>query len=306
MNPTDFQAILDTTHCRIHAGEVTDATIDLVGTLRHLRLTNDEDYWQQVVRPACEQHPLRDVFLQDPLTRRTREKPRGYAGDAVMLDQLYFRVPPSPLTPIGAQVFAYTSGSPAGDGVLWRMKMLAREIDHAAARFGSARVLSPACGHLREAAESKALAEGMVEKLFAVDQDVESLDVASRDYGQLPIDVQAGSVRGVLNGDVRFDALHLAYAAGLYDYLAEPIAQALTARLFGMLAPGGKLIVPNFLTTNHARGYMETFMDWHLIVRDRVQIERLGHGVPRDEIASSRYFEDPFGVVGYLELVRSG
>lgn len=94
MNPTDLHAMLDTTHRRIQAGEVTDAMIHLVGRLCHLRLANDEDYWQQVVRPACEQHPLRDVFLQDPLTRRTREKPRGYAGDAVMLDQLYYRVPP--------------------------------------------------------------------------------------------------------------------------------------------------------------------------------------------------------------------
>src|SRR6185369_13041245 len=34
-------------------------------------------------------HELWDVFCQDPLTRRAFEKPRGYAGDAVMMDFVY-------------------------------------------------------------------------------------------------------------------------------------------------------------------------------------------------------------------------
>ncbi|MGQ0619692.1 MAG: class I SAM-dependent methyltransferase, partial [Panacagrimonas sp.] len=83
-------------------------------------------------------------------------------------------------------------------------------------------------------------------------------------------------MRGILKGETNLRGFHLAYAAGLYDYLQEPQAQALTERLFDMLAPGGKLIVPNFLATNRGRGYMESFMDWHLIVRTREQIERLG------------------------------
>ena len=107
-----------------------------------------------------------------------------------------------------------------------------------------------------------------------------------------------------MKGRLSLTNLHLAYAAGLYDYLAEPIATSLSAKLFSMLAPKGKLIVPNFLTTNHGRGYMESFMDWHLIVRSQVQIEQLAAAIPREEIAEQRYFEDPFGVVGYLEIVK--
>ncbi len=140
--------------------------------------------------------------------------------------------------------------------------------------------------------------------MHAIDQDIESLGLVSSDYGHLKVQPQVGSLRHVLRGRISVPPVHVAYAAGLYDYLEDRIAIALTARLFSMLAPGGKVIVPNFLTTNHARGYMESFMDWHLIVRDQRQIEGLAAAIPESEIAEQRYFEDPFGVVGYLEIVK--
>lgn len=272
--------------------------------LTQLRLNQSNDYWNQVVRPHCNAHPLVDIYVQDPYTRRAREKPRGYAGDAVMLDFVYSRTPPAGTSPVGVQTFEMTPGSLAAEGVRWRAEFLAREIDEVADRFGCARVFALAAGHLRELRHSKAFAEGRIEQVVAMDQDAESLAVVASEYAGSVVITQLGSVRGILKGEVSLHGFHLAYAAGLYDYLPEPQAQALSARLFDMLAPGGKLIVPNFLASNHGRGYMESFMDWHLIVRDREQIERLdsrgGGGITR------RYFEDPFGVVGYLELTKAG
>lgn len=36
----------------------------------------------------CRNHPLREIILSDPYSRRAFEKPRGYAGNAVMLDYI--------------------------------------------------------------------------------------------------------------------------------------------------------------------------------------------------------------------------
>jgi extracellular factor (EF) 3-hydroxypalmitic acid methyl ester biosynthesis protein len=35
---------------------------------------------------ACLRHPLRELVHQDPFTRRAFSKPKGYAGDAALLD----------------------------------------------------------------------------------------------------------------------------------------------------------------------------------------------------------------------------
>src|SRR5579872_2044960 len=40
-------------------------------------------------RTICQSHPLSQIVLEDPYSRRAYEKPRGYAGDAVMLDYIY-------------------------------------------------------------------------------------------------------------------------------------------------------------------------------------------------------------------------
>lgn len=273
--------------------------------LTKLRRSVPETEWLEKIKPIVAAHPVFLLLRQDPYTQRAWSKPRGYAGDAVMLDYLYFAEPPAGTSGIGVGVFQNAIVSPGGLAVKWRAQLLGQEIDAIAARSQAARVLSLACGHLREAMFSKALSNGGVEALFAVDQDPESLKQAQNDYGHLPVKIQRGAVKEVLKGTVAFDNLHLAYAAGLYDYLPQPVAKQLTTRLFGMLTPGGKVIVTNFLTDNPVRGYMEAVMDWNLVLRTEQDITALAAGLPATQIASQRYHQDPYGVVGYLEVVKA-
>ena len=83
------------------------------------------------------------------------------------------------------------------------------------------------------------------------------------------------------------------------------VATALTAKLFSMLDTGGIVIVPNFLDRNPARRCMESFTDGKLLMRSREEIIRLAASVPKHEIASQRYYEDPYGVVAYVELKKA-
>ena len=300
-----IQATLDRALQALQTGEVHAALQAVCEHLHDLRQQASSDFWTGVIRPTCDVHPIGRIVLEDPFTRRARNKPRGYAGDAEMIDYLYNQVAPAGTTAAGQQVFAFTTSAPSGKAVRWRLSHLADTIDQTASEHPHCRVLSLACGHLREAGLSQAVRGGAVSVLHAIDQDPVSLAVVRRDYADIPcMSAAEGSVRQILKFGIPHDELHLAYAAGLYDYLEIGAAQALTRRLFDALAPGGRLIVPNFLRTNFARGYMESFMDWHLIVRDRTEIESIGASLLPDDVAESRYFEDPFGVVGYLEVVR--
>ena len=300
-----IKSLLDTHEQRILSGDAFDGVNSLAMSLFDLRMGVEDSHWRSACKPAIESHRLYDMLEQDPYTGRARRKPRGYAGDAVMLDYIYDREPPAETTPLGREIFNCTVASPGAEAVRWRMKHLAARIDSLQRLGGPVRCLSLACGHLREAEHSEAIQQRKA-TIFAVDQDPRSVQVVTERCAHLDVDPICATLRDVLKGNASFAHLQLAYAAGLFDYLSKPLATALTAKLFSMLDGGGIVIVPNFLKRNPVRGYMESFMDWTLVVRSREEIVGLATAIPADEIASRRYYEDPFGVVGYLEITRIG
>ena len=42
--------------------------------------------WSAFANEDCIAHPVREFLHQDPFTRRSFQKPRGHAGDAVLID----------------------------------------------------------------------------------------------------------------------------------------------------------------------------------------------------------------------------
>ena len=50
--------------------------------------------WTRLIADVVVPHPLLAQLHEEPYTRRAFEKPRGYAGDAVMLDFVYRHGPP--------------------------------------------------------------------------------------------------------------------------------------------------------------------------------------------------------------------
>ena len=80
------------------------------------------------------------------------------------------------------------------------------------------------------------------------------------------------------------------------------MAQQLTASLFAMLHPGGRLLVANFLPNGPTVGYMETYMDWHLIYRDVPTLEAVSADVPAAAIADQQTWVDEFQCIAYLDI----
>ena len=250
---------------------------------------------------AVREHELFAITHQDPYSERAYKKPRGYAGDAVMMDYVYAGVAAEGTTDLGKAVFTGTTRGSMGLSVLFRRQLLTACINEVASSRAEFKILSVASGHCREIEDSLLANPALAKagRLVAFDQDEESCATVRRDYAGYPVEVVCGSVRKLLaGGDASLGKFDLIYSAGLFDYLADPVAEKLVSAMANMLKPGGKLLVGNFAPSSCGRGYMELFLDWKLIYRDAAELSRL-FGSERG--ASTSSFLDPHSNVVYAE-----
>lgn len=295
--------VFDVTHEAIAAGDFHAGMSTLRASLRDLRAALPAAEWT-LIGDQARRHPLHNLLLESPFTRRAFEKPRGYAGDAVLMDLIYGIAPPGDeLSPLGGLLYGYEFDSPCFQSVRTRRAILAREIDSIAESRPQARVLSVASGHLREILWSRAARSGGV-AITAIDQDRESLACIDRDYRRYPVSTRPVTIGDLLRRSVTFTDVDLVYAAGLYDYLEDDLACALTSALFRMLAPGGRLLIANFTPVTYDAAFMEAFMDWRLIYRTEDQVRSLASRIPLEDLTAVHQFFDDNRHVTYMRLVK--
>ncbi len=302
-------ALMTEANARFHAVGPEAGLQLLLPGLHDLRRRAGAD-WAPLLVPMIRTHSATALLRQCPLTHHASTWPRGYPGDAGLLDLIYRHHPfqPHTLSPDIRRMTAMVQSGALCRAMRMRRMLLADAIDETACQFPGAHILSLACGHLREAEWSIALAAGTVERLVAADQDEASLRTLAHDYGsRFPaITPTPLSVRDVLGG--RADVLgrfHLIYAAGLYDYLPDPVARPLTERLFGLLHPGGRLLISNFATGMVETAYMESIMEWPLLWRTPAEIEDFAEAIDEAQVAVSRVWPDPTESCWYLDLRRT-
>jgi extracellular factor (EF) 3-hydroxypalmitic acid methyl ester biosynthesis protein len=78
----------------------------------------------------------------------------------------------------------------------------------------------------------------------------------------------------------RFGAMHFIYSMGLFDYLTAPVARAVLAKTFELLAPGGTLVVGNYHVASPTRLHMDYWADWPLTYRTEESFLALAEGLP--------------------------
>ena len=100
-----------------------------------------------------------------------------------------------------------------------------------------------------------------------------------------------GSVGGILSDTYKLGTFDFIYAAGLYDYLPRSVAVKLTRKCLRALKPQGVFLFANFGQEMVDDAYMETFMDWPLILRSEGQIWDIIHAsVDRNTVDTSVEF----------------
>jgi extracellular factor (EF) 3-hydroxypalmitic acid methyl ester biosynthesis protein len=251
-------------------------------------------------------HPLYQITQEDPFTKRCHDKPRGYAGDAVMLDYVYTRTAPEGTSAIGKHWFDFTTVGSMALSVRYRRSLLHAMIDDAASQNANYQILSVASGHCRELDASLVLNERFAGKFIALDQDAESCNFVATEYANCAtgrIEVINQSVRALLKSGMADsqNRFHLIYSAGLYDYLDDQLASSLTSALLKMLRPSGKLVIANFVPESESRGYAAVFMDWHLIYRTPAQLAA-AFGIQSAQVTTQL---DPHRNVVYASYHRS-
>ena len=160
---------LDAANERLQDGDIALALDDLFEDLR-TRREDEPETWPRYAR-ACLDHRICDLLHQDPFTYRAFSKPRGYAGDAVMMDYIYgwgeTTQAARHATPLGRAIFQYMDTRPSARAVRYRRRLIATLIDRIAERGGT-RVLALASGHLREVESSNAVRTGRVQDFVAL------------------------------------------------------------------------------------------------------------------------------------------
>ncbi|NKL23657.1 class I SAM-dependent methyltransferase [Rhizobium leguminosarum] len=280
----------------------------LARSLHDMRRNLHAAVWDEIVTIA-QSHPVAEFLLQDPLTAWSFAKPRGYSGDAHLLDFIYGRTEVqaeiASASKLGRGIYNYTANASSSVAVRERRDILARRVDgFAAVGAGPIDVLAIASGHLREASLSQALVDKRVARWVALDQDPLSVGLVARDFTGTVVESVNGSVKSLLAGRHALGMFDFVYAAGLYDYLPDPVAIKLAKKCVSMLKPGGTFLFANFSPETDVDGYMETFMNWRLLLRSEHDMARLANECARGIDVGVSVWSGSNRSVVYCEITR--
>ncbi len=234
-------------------------------------------------------------LMASEFLKRTNLKPRGYAGDAELMLMLYENAY------VGTYVFnqlmhKHPVETRAADAVRARRQLVPRVLHEVKERLGELlphgfRVLSLAAGPATELEEIvRGRADAEVLDCTLLDQDPFALDLARETVRRLEaargvrlsVRYVQDSVRTMLRTrDLSRDLgrHHFVYSMGLFDYLTAPVARAVLAKAYGLLLPGGTLLVGNYHVANPTRHHMAYWADWSLMYRTEEAFMALTDGL---------------------------
>lgn len=246
------------------------------------------------------------------LQTRARQKPRGYAGDDIMLTQIYERTVAHGA--LGRLFDEYFQQLDAPEAVRGRIEFSARAIIEAVRKSERVefRLTSVGAGpaiDIQLALERWPDAPPPAD-VTLLDLDQEALDRAqARLAPLLPDDRLRVSRENLYRLPTQESKAALLAESdflvclGLFDYLDDRDAEAMLRRFWQSLRPGGALLVGNFAPHTQSRGYMEWIGNWYLIYRTREQFAQLAEraGIPTDAF---RIEAEPQGVDLLLRAER--
>jgi extracellular factor (EF) 3-hydroxypalmitic acid methyl ester biosynthesis protein len=228
-------------------------------------------------------------FMRSRFAERAYYKPKGYAGDYLMMEMIY-RNQPDGDGKLGRLVDDWCLNTEAAQAVRGRRELLGtflgtwkRKI-HTHETF---RILNLACGSSRELfdfltgpGETKGI------EVLCVDADPEALQYVERNVNVVPHQasvrlMQENVIKWALGREHHhFGLMDIVYSAGLTDYLDERLFQALTTRCYEHLRPGGVFIIGNFGTHNPNKAFMDHLLQWNLIHRSERELRNIFAATP--------------------------
>ena len=226
------------------------------------------------------------LIREGAMANRSLAQPLGYAGDYEMMRHIYKQ------DLLGDTMFAkcmhaYTVSHANAQAVRNRVEYLGgkikEQIAEAASRGERIRILSVACG---PAFEVQRLIESGVDlsnvEIHLLDQDLGALQTAQREIqgaarrmeSKVTLKFLNQAIRNIIKEGLK-EKYDLIYSAGLFDYFSDPIAQIAAKRFLGGLTQGGQAVIGNFTHAPTNIIAMDYLLDWKLIYRDELALQRL-------------------------------
>jgi hypothetical protein len=231
-------------------------------------------------------------FMRSRFAERAYFKPKGYAGDFLMMEHIYADEPKGE-GKLGEIIDTFCLRRPGSLAIRGRRKLLTEELGRICsdlfAERKNARIMNLACGPNRELFDFLKQCEHdeRVEAL-CVDVDSEALQYTNQFVNVFP---HSASVR-LLSENVikwslgrtsqqlgKFDVI---YSAGLCDYLDTRLFRALITQCHKHLNPGGTVILGNFAEYPDSI-FLDKLLRWELIYRSEDDLKELFAPTPFKE-----------------------
>lgn len=218
-------------------------------------------------------------FMRSRYAERAYYKPKGYAGDYMMMEWIYNQRPDGD-GKLGKLIDRWILRQASCQAVRNRRELLSNLLDSMCRQRlqpgRCIRIMNLACGPARELFDlldrcnySRQIAA------LCVDIDPEALQYADQSVNTSS---HQASVRFMRENVVKWAigrAKHdikpqdIIYSSGLCDYLDQRLLTKLIRRCYDQLAPGGQLIIGNFAHANPDRLLMDHIVYWRLIHRHK-------------------------------------
>ncbi len=224
-------------------------------------------------------------FMRSRFAERAYYKPRGYAGDFLMMEMIYANEPTGD-GKLGKLMDGWCLDSVAARAVRGRRAYLKEQLDRLCgerAKTGNpTRIMNLACGSNRELFDFLATCRySELITALCIDADAYALEYTNRHVNVFP---HSASVRFMSDNVVRwalgrvrhnFSTQDVIYSAGLTDYLDDRLFTALVNRCYNQLETGGTLIIGNFGFEDRNKAFLDQILQWKLIHRTEDQLKRI-------------------------------
>jgi hypothetical protein len=226
------------------------------------------------------------VIMKSRFADRAYTKPKGYAGDFMMMEMLYQNTPDGD-GKLGIVIDHWCLSTPSAQAVRNRKKLLSRKIkticdEKKENQNGPIHIMNLACGPNRE------LFDFLYQCDYSERIDATCVDIDSQALHYIDQQINNFSHKAVIRlmnenlikwaiGKIDLDfGLHdIIYSAGLTDYLNDDLFTAFVNRCYSQLNDNGYLIIGNFATINPDRLFMDHILDWRLIYRTGDELKQL-------------------------------
>lgn len=231
-------------------------------------------------------------FMRSHFAERAYFKPKGYAGDFLMMEHIYANEPKGE-GKLGEIIDGFCLGRPGSLAIRGRRKLLKEEISRLcsdrAAQGKNTRIMNLACGPNRELFDFLQQCENS-EKVDAlcVDVDSEALQYTNQFVNIFP---HSASIRLLSENVIKwslgrtsqqFGTFDIIYSAGLCDYLDTKLFRALITQCHNHLNPGGTVILGNFADYPDSI-FLDKLLKWELIYRNPDDLKELFAPTPFGE-----------------------